>query len=189
MIYRVIVQPTAAREIRSAVSWMIENASLAVAARWYNGLLKKIDTLRRHPGRCRVGGGDRQFSRRNSRTALRPVRQAKTPAPDHLHNPRRRRSYPLRASHRSRQTGTLTRPSLACCERPLAASSDRLDASGFYGFPPAACTCLVEARYANRSRISCCESISNCPSGIIEAVDDLIASMSSRGTTIRSLAV
>jgi plasmid stabilization system protein ParE len=52
MIYRVIVQPTAAREIRSAVSWMIENASLAVAACWYNGLLKKIDTLRRHPGRC-----------------------------------------------------------------------------------------------------------------------------------------
>ena len=58
-----------------------------------------------------------------------------------------------------------------------------------HGFAPAAGTCLVEARYANRSRISCCESVSSCPSGIIEVVDGLIASMSSRGTTIRSLAV
>jgi hypothetical protein len=54
MTYRVIVEPTAEREIRSAVSWMIENASLAVTARWYNGLLKKIDTLRRHPARCHL---------------------------------------------------------------------------------------------------------------------------------------
>jgi plasmid stabilization system protein ParE len=52
MTYRIIVEPTAEREIRSAVSWMIENASRTVAARWYNGLLKKIDTLRLHPARC-----------------------------------------------------------------------------------------------------------------------------------------
>jgi plasmid stabilization system protein ParE len=51
MTYRIIVEPTAEREIRSAVRWKTENASLTVAARWYNGLLKKIDTLRRDPSR------------------------------------------------------------------------------------------------------------------------------------------
>jgi hypothetical protein len=40
MTYRVIIEPTAEREIRSAVRWMIANASPAVAARWYDGLLK-----------------------------------------------------------------------------------------------------------------------------------------------------
>jgi plasmid stabilization system protein ParE len=49
MTYRVIIEPTAEREIRSAVRWMIANASPAVAARWYDGLLKRIDTLYRHP--------------------------------------------------------------------------------------------------------------------------------------------
>ena len=48
MTYRIVVEPTAEREIRSAVRWKTENASPAVAARWYNGLVKKIDTLRRH---------------------------------------------------------------------------------------------------------------------------------------------
>ena len=61
MIYRVIVEPTAQREIRSAVSWMIENASLAVTARWYNGLVKKIDTLRRHPARCPLAAENDKF--------------------------------------------------------------------------------------------------------------------------------
>ncbi len=37
MTYRVIVEPTAEREIRSAVRWKSDNASAAVAARWYNG--------------------------------------------------------------------------------------------------------------------------------------------------------
>ncbi len=44
MTYRIIVEPTAERKIRSAVVWKIENASRDVAARWYNGLLKKVDT-------------------------------------------------------------------------------------------------------------------------------------------------
>ena len=39
MTYRVIVEHTAEREIRSTVSWMVENASLAVTARWYKGHL------------------------------------------------------------------------------------------------------------------------------------------------------
>jgi hypothetical protein len=41
MIFRIIVEPTAAREIRSAVRWKTENTSPSVAARWYNGLIKK----------------------------------------------------------------------------------------------------------------------------------------------------
>ena len=52
MTYRIIIEPTAEREIRSAVRWKTENASLNDAARWYNGLIKKIDTLRHHPSRC-----------------------------------------------------------------------------------------------------------------------------------------
>lgn len=52
MTYRIIIEPTAEREIRSAVRWKTENASPTVAARWYNGLIRKIDTLRRHPSRC-----------------------------------------------------------------------------------------------------------------------------------------
>ncbi|HZW29897.1 MAG TPA: type II toxin-antitoxin system RelE/ParE family toxin [Isosphaeraceae bacterium] len=52
MTYRIIIEPTAEREIRSAVRWKTENASPSAAARWYNGLIKKIDTLRRHPTRC-----------------------------------------------------------------------------------------------------------------------------------------
>jgi plasmid stabilization system protein ParE len=50
--YSIVIEPTAEREIRSAVRWMSENASPHVAARWYNGLIKKIDTLRSHPLRC-----------------------------------------------------------------------------------------------------------------------------------------
>jgi hypothetical protein len=42
MTYRIIIEPTAERETRSAVRWKTEHASPTVAARWYNGLLKKI---------------------------------------------------------------------------------------------------------------------------------------------------
>lgn len=52
MTYRIIVEPTAEREIRSAVRWKTANASLTVADRWYNGLIKKIETLHRLPIRC-----------------------------------------------------------------------------------------------------------------------------------------
>ena len=52
MTYRIIIEPTAEREIRAAVRWKTENASPNVAARCYNGLIRKIDTLRRHPTRC-----------------------------------------------------------------------------------------------------------------------------------------
>jgi plasmid stabilization system protein ParE len=48
MTYRIIIEPTAEREIRSAVRWKTEHASPSVAARWYNGLLKKIAGLTHH---------------------------------------------------------------------------------------------------------------------------------------------
>ncbi len=40
MTYRIVIEPTAEREIRSAVRWKTESAFLAVAERWYNGLIK-----------------------------------------------------------------------------------------------------------------------------------------------------
>jgi plasmid stabilization system protein ParE len=52
MIYRIVIEPTAEREIRSTVRWKSENASVIIAARWYNGLLKKIESLRSRPSRC-----------------------------------------------------------------------------------------------------------------------------------------
>ena len=61
MTYRIIIEPTAEREIRSAVRWKTEHASPRVAARWYNGLLKKIGTLHRHPSRCPLAGENDKF--------------------------------------------------------------------------------------------------------------------------------
>jgi plasmid stabilization system protein ParE len=61
MTYRIIIEPTAEKEIRSAVRWKAENASRAMAARWYNGLIRKIDTLRRHPTRCPIATEDEKF--------------------------------------------------------------------------------------------------------------------------------
>lgn len=52
MTYRIIIEPTAEQGIRAAVRWKTENASPAVAGRWYNSVLKKIRTLRTHPARC-----------------------------------------------------------------------------------------------------------------------------------------
>lgn len=62
MTYRVIVEPTAALEIRSAVRWQTENVSPTVAARWYNGPLKKIDTLGRQPIRCPLAAENDKFA-------------------------------------------------------------------------------------------------------------------------------
>jgi plasmid stabilization system protein ParE len=61
MTYRLIIEPTAEREIRSAVRWKTENASPTVAARWYNGLIQKIETLRRHPNRCPLAAENDKF--------------------------------------------------------------------------------------------------------------------------------
>ena len=61
MIYRVIIEPTAAREIRSAVRWKTKNSSPTLAARWYNGLIQSIDSLRRHPNQCPLAFEDDKF--------------------------------------------------------------------------------------------------------------------------------
>ncbi len=64
MTYRIVIEPTAEREIRSAVRWKTEHASPTVAARWYNGLIQKIDTLRRQPYRCPLAAeNDGEWSR------------------------------------------------------------------------------------------------------------------------------
>jgi plasmid stabilization system protein ParE len=54
MTYRIIIEPAAEREIRSAVRWKAENAAPAVAARWYNGLIKKIETLQHELAKMRA---------------------------------------------------------------------------------------------------------------------------------------
>jgi plasmid stabilization system protein ParE len=61
MTYHIIIEPTAEREIRSAVQWKTENASPTVAARWYNGLIQKIDTRRLHPTRCPLAAENDKF--------------------------------------------------------------------------------------------------------------------------------
>jgi plasmid stabilization system protein ParE len=61
MTYRIVVEPAAEREIRSAVRWKTENASAAVAAKWYNGLIKKVDSLRRQPSRCPLAAENDKF--------------------------------------------------------------------------------------------------------------------------------
>ena len=61
MIYRIVIEPTAEREIRSTVRWKTESASPTVAARWYNGLIQKVNTLRRHPTRCPLAAEEDKF--------------------------------------------------------------------------------------------------------------------------------
>jgi plasmid stabilization system protein ParE len=61
MTYRIIIEPSAEREIRSRVRWKTENASRAVAARWLKGLIERMDTLRRHPARCPLAAEDEKF--------------------------------------------------------------------------------------------------------------------------------
>jgi plasmid stabilization system protein ParE len=62
MIHRIIIEPTAEREIRSAVRWQHEHASPTVAARWYNGQIKKIETLRHDPSRCPLAAESDKFA-------------------------------------------------------------------------------------------------------------------------------
>jgi plasmid stabilization system protein ParE len=61
MTYRIVIEPTAERGIRSAVRWKTEHATPAIAARWYNGLQKKIATLRTHPARCPLAAENDKF--------------------------------------------------------------------------------------------------------------------------------
>jgi plasmid stabilization system protein ParE len=61
MNYGIIIEPTARQGIREAVRWKTENTSRTLAGRWYNGLLKKVDTLKTHPGRCPLAAETAKF--------------------------------------------------------------------------------------------------------------------------------
>jgi plasmid stabilization system protein ParE len=61
MTYRIAVEATAEHEIRAIVRWKTQNASPTVAARWYNGLLKKVATLRNYPARCPIAAENDKF--------------------------------------------------------------------------------------------------------------------------------
>jgi plasmid stabilization system protein ParE len=54
MTYQVIVEPSADQGIREAIRWITRNHSPQAAARWFNGLEKKVATLSRLPFRCPV---------------------------------------------------------------------------------------------------------------------------------------
>ena len=87
MTYRIIIEPTAEREIRSAVRWKTEHASPTVAARWYNGLIKKIGTLQRHPSRCPLAAENDKSPKKSASCCT--ARQAQTAqASDPIHHPR-----------------------------------------------------------------------------------------------------
>ena len=61
MTYQIAIEATAERQIRAIVRWKTQNASPTVAARWYNGLLKKVATLRTHPARCPIAAENDKF--------------------------------------------------------------------------------------------------------------------------------
>ncbi len=62
MTFRIIIEPTAAREIRLALRWRIENSSPTVGARWYRGLIKRIDALRQNPVRWPLASENDKFT-------------------------------------------------------------------------------------------------------------------------------
>lgn len=53
MIYRVIIQPNAAREIDDIVGYIAAD-SHANALRWFDGLMNRIRSLGRFPRRCPI---------------------------------------------------------------------------------------------------------------------------------------
>jgi plasmid stabilization system protein ParE len=61
MIYRVIIEPTAERGIRDAIRWIAARGSPAAAAKWYNGLVKKVSTLTTQPFRCPIAAENDKF--------------------------------------------------------------------------------------------------------------------------------
>lgn len=62
MTYRVIIEPTAERGIRDAVRWITGRFSPKMATRWYNGLIKKVDSLKSQPKRCPIAAENDKFT-------------------------------------------------------------------------------------------------------------------------------
>src|SRR5260370_18121628 len=104
MTYRVIIEPSAEREIRSAMHWIIDHKSLAAAAKWYAGLIKKNGHTHNLSQTLPACGRERQIHGRNPRAAL---RKAAKHVPDHLHHPRRRGARALRPPQRAGRSRTL----------------------------------------------------------------------------------
>ena len=61
MTYRVLIEPTAERGIRAAVRWFHEHRPPTAAAKWYNGLIKKVGTLKSHPLRGPIAAENEKF--------------------------------------------------------------------------------------------------------------------------------
>jgi plasmid stabilization system protein ParE len=60
MKFLVVVQPSAQAEMEAAYQWVAERAPLT-AARWYNRLLKAIQSLADYPERCSIAPEDAFF--------------------------------------------------------------------------------------------------------------------------------
>lgn len=55
MIYKVVIEPRAVRDLWAAAEWIEEQSnSPATALRWVRGIRAKIETLRKSPLRCPV---------------------------------------------------------------------------------------------------------------------------------------
>jgi plasmid stabilization system protein ParE len=51
MIYEVVIQPRALRDLEESQSWAAKHAPMT-ARRWFNRFIDKLQTLSRHPQRC-----------------------------------------------------------------------------------------------------------------------------------------
>jgi plasmid stabilization system protein ParE len=62
MTYLVVIQPRAARDIRTAALWILgRSASRATALRWARDLRAKIATLKSNPQRCPIDAGSEVY--------------------------------------------------------------------------------------------------------------------------------
>lgn len=61
MKYRVILTATAERGLREAIRWLSHQTSPGVIARWYDGLIRKVETLQTHPARCPLAVENEKF--------------------------------------------------------------------------------------------------------------------------------
>ena len=61
MKYRVVLTEQAERERDAAYRWYLEHYSPEFAARWYNGLHEKLESLERDPARCPLARENQLF--------------------------------------------------------------------------------------------------------------------------------
>jgi plasmid stabilization system protein ParE len=61
MTYRIIIEPTAERGIRESMKWLTAQASPHHAAKWLDGLIRAIDTLKTLPARGPLAAENDKF--------------------------------------------------------------------------------------------------------------------------------